>query len=102
MYDSIKRWINVPYTYKPYIGRNGAGTKQFGEPVESKCYPADDVKLITDASGAEVVSTTKLYVPGTESIKVTDNVVFNGTERPVLRISSYYRNGVEDIKVVYL
>lgn len=102
MYASLDAWINVPYQYKPFIKRNGAGTKLYGSTVSSMCYPVEDVKLVTDASGAEVTSTTQLYVPGTESIKVTDSVVFNGEERPILRIASFYRNGTADIKVVYL
>lgn len=102
MYDSIKPWINVPYQFKPFIKRNGAGTKLYGETVNSKCYPVCDVKLVTDNNGAEVVSTSQLYVPGTESIKVTDTVVFGNEERPIHRIASYFRNGIEDIKVVYL
>lgn len=102
MFDSLKAWINVPYQIKPFIKRNGAGTKQYGETIDSMCYPVGDVKLVTDSAGAEVTSMTQLYVPGTEQIKVTDDVVFNGEERPILRITSYFRNGTEDIKVVYL
>ena len=102
MYNSLKPWLNVAYQYKPFIRRNGAGTKIFGDTVDSKCYPVSDVKLITDSKGAEVVSTSHLYVDGNESIKVTDSVVFEGEERPVLRISTFYTNGMPDIKVVYL
>ena len=102
MFGSIKEWINVPYQIKPFIKRNGAGTKQYGDTIDSKCYPVGDTTLVTNNDGAEVTSTTQLYVPGTEPIKVTDNVVFGGEERPILRITAYYRNGIEDIKVVYL
>ena len=102
MFASLKEWVNVPYKIKPFIKRNGAGTKLYDSPVDSKCYPVGDVKLVVDTSGAEVTSTTQLYVPGSEQIKVTDAVVFNGEERLVLRITSYFRNGVEDLKVVYL
>ena len=102
MFDSIKPWINVPYQIKPFIKRNGAGTKQYGDTIDSKCYPVGEVTLVTNSEGAEVTSTTQLYVFGTESVKITDNVVFGGEERPILRITSYYRNGVVDIKVVYL
>lgn len=102
MFASIKVWINVPYTIRPFIGRTGAGTKQFGTDISSMCYPVGDVKLVTNEAGSEVTSTTQLYVDGSENIKVTDNVVFNGEERPILRIVSYYLAGVPDIKVVYL
>lgn len=102
MYGSLTEWINVSYQIKPCIGRYGTGDKIFGATVASKCYPVSDVTLVVDNTGAEVTSTTQLYVPGTEAIKVTDNVIFEGEERPVLRISTYYRRGVADIKVVYL
>lgn len=102
MYNSLKPWINVPYTIKPFLKYSGAGTKQFDVDITSKCYPVGDVKLVTDQTGSEVTSTTQLYLPGNEPIKVTDNVFFAGEERPILRITEYYRNGVVDIKVVYL
>jgi hypothetical protein len=94
--------MNVPYQLKPFIKRNGAGTKQFGEIIDGLCYPEADVKLVVDEAGAEVVSTTQLYVDGIAAIKVTDEIIFEGVTRPIQRINSFYRNGVADIKVVYL
>lgn len=102
MYNSLKPWINVPYIIKPFLKYNGAGTKQFGDDVPSKCYPVGDVKLVTNTEGAEVTSTTQLYVDGNEPVKITDNVVFADEERPILRVAEYYRDGNVDIKVVYL
>lgn len=102
MYNSLKPWINVPYTIKPFRGFNGAGTKQFDADIASKCYPVGDVKLVTDSKGSEVTSTTQLYVPGDEPVKVMDNIIFVGEERPVLRVAEYFRDGKPDIKVVYL
>jgi len=102
MYASLKSWISVPYQIKPFVKRDGAGSKIFGDAVDSLCYPVGDVKLITDASGAEVTSTTQLYLPGDELIKVTDEIIFNSEVRPIHRITDYYRNGKVDIRVVYL
>lgn len=102
MYASLKDWINVPYAILPFVKYNGAGAKEYGERIESLCYPTGDVRKILNAAGAEVTSTATLYVPGTENIKDTDTVVFEGRERSILRITNYYRNGVVDIKVVYL
>lgn len=102
MYGSLAPWINVPYIIRPFLRYNGAGTKLFDTDIASKCYPVGDVKLVTDSNGSEKTSTTQLYVPGTEPIKVTDNVVFDGEERPVLRVTEYFRDGKPDIKVVYL
>lgn len=102
MYASLKEWVNVPYQYKSFIKYDGAGNKQFGDTVESLCYPTGDVRFVTDVYGKQVVSTGQLYVPGTDGIKVTDVVLFKGEERAILRITGYYREGQEDIKVVYI
>ena len=102
MYASLKSWINVPYAILPFVKYSGAGTKIYGDRRESLCYPTGDVRKILDANGSEVTSTATLYVPGTEDIKDTDTIVFEGKERSILRITNYYRNGVVDIKVVYL
>ena len=102
MFNSIKEWINVPFVYKPFIKRNGAGTKTYSADVSSLCYPVGDVKTVVDYEGAEVTSMTTLYVDGNEPIGYNDSIVFEGFERRILRINTFYRNGVPDIKVVYI
>lgn len=102
MFNSLKSWIDVPFVLKPFIKRSGTGTKQFSEDVNLLCYPQSDNILITTTDGAEVTSSTQLYVDGTVTIKVTDNIVFEGAERPIKHIATYYRKGVPDIRVVYL
>lgn len=102
MFSSLKEWINVPFTYKPFLKRNGAGTKVYGDAVDALCYPVSNVQLVTNTMGAEVTSTTQMYVPGDSPITVKDLVNFEDEERPILRISTYYRNSMPDIKVVYL
>ena len=102
MYDSLRPWLNVPYSILPFIKYNGTGGKIYGERVDSMCYPTGDVRKILDVHGSEVTSTATLYVPGTENIKDTDTIVFEGRERSILRITNYYRDGKVDLKVVYL
>lgn len=102
MYNSIKSWINVPYQVLPFVKRTGSGTKVFDDAIDAYCYPEARVELIMNKSGAEVVSTTRLYVDGNSPIKVTDNVIFEGETRPVQRINTFYRDGKPDIRVVYL
>lgn len=102
MYTSLKAWINVPYTFLPFVKYNGAGTKIYNDPVKSLCYPVGDIKTVIDVNGVDVVSTATLYVDGTESIKDTDTVIFEGRERAILKISNFYRKGKVDIRVVYL
>lgn len=102
MYDSLKEWMNLPAKIKPFVKRNGTGTKIYGEPFDIKCYAASKIQNVTDNTGAEVVSNTQLYVDGTENINVLDSVIFENSERSIKSIGTFYRNGKPDIKVVYL
>lgn len=104
MFSSVKKWIKIDFQIKSYTGRSGTGMKQFSSPVDAKCYPQAKTELITDASGAEVTSTTRLYVDGSTAINVEDNVVFENREWPILSVATFYdgNTGNPDIKVVYL
>lgn len=102
MFQSLKSWLNLPFTIKPCLGRDGTGTKQFDTSVSAFCYAEGQVKVITSSAGKEVVSMLQLYVDGTQPIKETDNVVFESRETEIKAIGYFYRNGVVDIKVVYL
>lgn len=94
--------MNIPVQYKPFIKRTGTGSKIYGEPVSIKCYAEGYMKVITDTNGAEVVSNKQLYVDGSVAISELDSVTFEGRDRDIRSINTFYRNGVPDIKVVYL
>ena len=94
--------MNLPFVFRPYIGRSGTGTKQFAANESGLCYAEGSVKVVKDAQGKEVVSTMQLYVDGNSSIKELDNVVFEGRESEIKAIGYFYRNGRVDMKVVYL
>ena len=102
MYDSIKPWIDVPVVVKPYAGRSATGDKLFGESYTILCYPQGEVNIVRNWQGVEVVSHNHLFVDGDTKITKLDNVVFEGEDLPVQAISSFYRNGKPDIKVVYV
>lgn len=102
MYDSLKRWMNLPAQIKPFVRRNGTGTKLYGAPVDILCYAEGKVTTITDNTGTEVVSNKQLYVDGSVDISELDCVVFEKAERSIKSISTFYRNGKPDLKVVYL
>ena len=102
MFKSLKAWINLPFVFRPCIGRSGTGTKQFAANESGLCYAEGSVKVVKDAQGKEVVSTKQLYVDGNSSIKELDNVVFEGRESEIKSIGYFYRNGGVDLKVVYL
>lgn len=102
MYESIKPWINVPVTVKPFIKRTATGDKVFGESYDILCYPQGEVNIVRNWQGVEVVSHNHLFVDGDTKITKLDNVIFENEDLPVQAISTFYRNGKPDIKVVYV
>lgn len=102
MYESLKKWINLPAQIKPFIRRNGTGTKLYGDAVDIQCYVEGKVVVVTDNSGTEVVSNKQLYVDGSVTISELDCIVFEGSEKSIKSIGTFYRNSKPDIKVVYL
>jgi hypothetical protein len=102
MYGSLKSWINLPAQLKPFLKRDGAGTKIYGDTVDILCYAEGKVQVVTDNAGTEVVSTSQLYVDGSITISVLDCVIFEGIEKSIKNITTFYRDGKPDIKVVYL
>lgn len=102
MYASLKDWINLPAQIKPFLKRDGAGTKIYKDPVDILCYAEGRIQVVTDTTGTEVVSNSQLYVDGSTTISELDCVIFEGIEKSIKSISTFYRNGKPDIKVVYL
>lgn len=102
MYESLKPWVNIPYAIKPFIRRSGTGKAIYGEPINSFCYPEAKMQLVKDSSGSEVVSSHTLYIEGSTSINVLDNVIFEDKEWAIANIVTFYRDGRPDCKVVYL
>lgn len=102
MYESLKEWLNLPAQIKPFIRRNGTGTKLYGDAIDIQCYAEGKVAVVTDNTGAEVVSNKQLYVDGSVTISELDCIVFEGFEKNIKSIGTFYRNGKPDIKVVYL
>lgn len=103
MYNSVKQWLNIPVTIKPFVKRSGTGQKVYGEPIKTKCYAVGKVETVTDDKGVEVVSKTQLYFDGTEKISSNDAVIFNESETNILSIGLFYdTKGKLDLKVVYI
>lgn len=103
MFQSLENLLNVPAQYKEFLKRTGTGDKVYGDIVDFCCYPAGKVQVVTDIHGAAVTSTAQLYTEGSLGIKITDTVVFEGRERDILSISTFYdKHGQPDCKVVYI
>lgn len=102
MYDSLKPWVNVPVEIKPFLKRSGTGDKEFGPQRSATCYPQGDVKVVRNSTGVEVVSNTQLIFDGIESINEMDEIIFDGKIVTIHAVSTFYRNGMPDIRVVYV
>ena len=102
MYNSLKSWMNLPVQIKPFIRRNGTGTKLYGDTINEQCYAEGKVTTVTDNKGAEVVSNKQLYIDGSVPITELDCIIFENSEHSIKSINTFYRNGKPDIKVVYL
>ena len=102
MYNSVKEWLSTPYSIKPYLHSTGSGTKVYGELLQSGCYPEGKIVLVKNSLGNEVVSNKQLYVDGPTVVKVTDRIIFAGTESSITSISDFYRGSEVDLRVIYL
>lgn len=101
MYESTKEWVNMPAELRIFKGRTGSGSKSYGNPVSILVYSVGEVKVVTDDSGAEFVSSTQFYVDGSISLRANDIITFDGNEYTIGRVSSFYRDGRCDIRVGY-
>jgi len=102
VFETLKPWINVPVTVKPFKGRSATGDKLFGDSYTIMCYPQGEVNIVRNWQGVEVVSHNHLYVDGSTKVTKLDNIIFEGEDLPVQAISTFYREGAPDIKVVYV
>ena len=102
MYDSIKGWLNLNVIIHPFIKRTGTGSKVYGDSISTRCYAVGELHVVKNNKGEEVTSNTQLYFDGSENIKVTDKITFDGNDYEIQSISTFYRDGKSDLKVVYL
>lgn len=60
MTEAAYWWVNT-VTVTPYLGR-GAKGPSYGPSVEIHCWIEDEVKLVRDSEGSEVVSSASIYM----------------------------------------
>lgn len=102
MFNSIKGWMQTSVNVKPYASTNGVGDITYKVVRADMCYVEEKTQVIRDSRNREVVSMTQLFVDGDSLITVLDKIDYNGKYYDVQNISTYYLNGIPDIKVVYL
>lgn len=102
MFNSLKTWLNLDATRKPFVSRSGSGSKVFGTEIPFKCYAEGKVEVVKNGEGKEVVSNKQLYVDGAFTLNVRDVIVFEGEEHDIQSIGYFYKGAAIDLKVVYL
>lgn len=102
MFDSIKDWLNVPIQINKFVKRDGDGVKQTGDVIDTYCCPYSEYKVITNFDGAEVVSKHQVYVAGSVNVEPKDTLLFEQVVYTIQHIGTFYKDGVPDLKVVYL
>ena len=102
MFTNLKDWCNVKVNHFRFVKRDGAGDKVLEQPKELYVYPVSEVALVKNKHGVEVVSSSHLYVDGFVALDELDEISFEGTQREVMAIHTFYRDGKPDIKVVYI
>lgn len=102
MYKSLKSWLKVPIQIKPFVKRDGTGTASYADTIETYGYIEGGVKLISDSKGAEVISTSQIFLEGSTRLSELDLIIIDGVEHSIKTISTFYDRGKPDIKVVYL
>jgi len=100
MYSSLKRWANVPFEIRPFIGENTALDKEYGPLVEALCYPSAEVKTVVTRDGEEKISNTTLYVDTIYNVGHKDVIVFENEDYTILSLNAYYEGGKKSIWVV--
>ena len=99
---SVKSWCNLPARVRTFTGYDGTGKKTFNNPTNILVYAEGKMEVITNFDGKQVVSNTQLYMDGTIALQPLDEIIFEDVSRTIQHIGTFYRNGVADLKVVYL
>lgn len=102
MFKSIKKWLDLPVQIKPFLKRDGTGDKTYGATINTFCYAEGKVVVVTNNAGVESISTKQLYLDGIETVTELDTIIFEGREKDIKSVGTFYKNGKADIKVVYL
>jgi hypothetical protein len=61
MTDAAFWWVNS-VTVEPYLGQTAVGPK-YGDAQSVDCWVEDEIKLVRDADGSQVVSSAQVFGP---------------------------------------
>lgn len=105
MFESLRSWLTGSIQIKPFVGRNAAADRSFGDIKTIKGFFVGEVTSVSNASGEEVTSNSHFYFdPSKYDVSLEDRVIVDGTERDILTITNYMDGGTgsSSIKVVYI
>ena len=99
----IKKRMKHKATWYKWISSDGRGDKQFADPVELPCFRASKISVVRTLAGDERASALQLYFDGIVDLSGQDEILFAGTQYPVLAYSPF--DGLKEgtgLTVVYL
>lgn len=104
MLSGTRTWLRSTVAISPYSGMDGFGQSTFSAAVDHKCLIVQKNVKTFAADGAEVVSSTQIYLDGSASISVNDKIVLPDSSSPRILnvgISNDIRDGSAYMKVIY-
>lgn len=102
MFNSTKKWLDIPVVIKPFLIRDSADEKTFEDPVASFCYPEYKTTVLRNRHGQEVVSSTVLYMDSEDTLSEDDEIIFDGVEHVIKGLGKLYRKGKLNLWMVYI
>lgn len=103
MYNSLKKWANIPIQVHPYISTLPSLDKEYDTAIDALCYPVGKLNTVVDREGKEVISSNTLYVDADKyTIYEEDLITYMGRDHEIKSLRDFFRNGKRDIWVVYI
>lgn len=105
MFNSIKPWMTVDVTVKPFIGVDASADKQYGDETTIKAYVTGGIEVTNDLRGNEVRSTSQVYFdPSVYTVNPEDRIIVDGQEKDIISMSTWYdgNTGKPSIKELWL
>lgn len=106
MYSSVLEWCVFPVTIYPRTGTTAGGDAIYGDEQTANGYIAEVIEVITDKTGTEYVSNSRVYFPASVAISAKDKIQVHADEdkREIRLHRRYYDGNTQQasIQVVYL
>lgn len=106
MYETLIEWCVFPVNVHRFVKVKPSGDKEYAEATVEKGYRVDEVRNITDKTGAVYTSYSHVYFPATVAMSADDCLSFpdDTRQREVRKLGGFYdgTTGELSIRVVYL